>query len=394
MRSPDKFVPPSRVLAVGPVSKNTVDSAIEVAYETQQQIMLIASRGQVDRRDLGPGYVEGWSTETFVEYVRVRDPEHRILICRDHGGPWQNSAEIQVGLNEAEALASALASLKADVDAGFCVLCIDTSVSPSGEVSLSDALERLITLYEQVAAYALEAARPVAFEIGLEGQRPEVHQSEEFEFYLALVLEELDSRCLPRPHYVVAQTGTKVTETRNTGMITQPEQREEVRCKLRALNRICETYGVALKAHNCDYLDDDNWKLLAATNIAGANVAPQYGVIETRALLQILDLHGLWESRDRFLQLAHESNQWCKWMASPTIASDREKAIIAGHYVFSMPEVVEIRESLARHLHGGISSLDTELKAVIKTAMYRHLRHFCGLVNSNAILSSADGANL
>jgi hypothetical protein len=368
--------PQCRGVAVGTVSKNVVDSAIEVAYETRRPVMLIASRRQLDRREIGLGYVERWSTETFADYVRSRDPENRILICRDHGGPWQHPAEVEAGLDETEGLASALASFKADIDAGFCILHIDTSMDPSGEASLSAALERLVTLYEQVAAYALAAKKSIGFEIELEDQQPQVHPPEEFETQLSVVLNEVDRRHLPKPQYVVAQTGTKVMETGNVGRIVDAAQRVEVRHKLQALTKICRTYGVALKAHNCDYLDDDSWKLLADAYVAGANVAPEYGVIETRAFLQMLEVHGLWESRDRFLQVAYESNKWRKWVTSPTSASDYQKAIIAGHYVFSAPQVIEIRRLLARRLHGRISSLDTQLKAKIKAAMYRHLRHF------------------
>ncbi len=60
--------------------------------------MLIASRRQIDSREMGSGYVNNWTTEEFARYVMNRDKKGRIILSRDHGGPWQNSREAASGM--------------------------------------------------------------------------------------------------------------------------------------------------------------------------------------------------------------------------------------------------------------------------------------------------------
>ena len=49
------------------MSRNGVHAAIRLAYRHQRPVMLIASRSQIECTELGGGYVEGWSTETFTQ---------------------------------------------------------------------------------------------------------------------------------------------------------------------------------------------------------------------------------------------------------------------------------------------------------------------------------------
>ena len=68
-------------LHIGPMSKNVVDSIIELNVESGKNIGLIPSRRQID---VGGGYANNWTTKSFFEYV-----EGKALITRDHGGPNQ-----------------------------------------------------------------------------------------------------------------------------------------------------------------------------------------------------------------------------------------------------------------------------------------------------------------
>jgi hypothetical protein len=81
------------MLGVGPMSKNCVDATIELANTYEIPIMMIASRRQIDSEDFGGGYVNNWSTERFAEYVIDRDKKGKIILARDHGGPWQSEIE-------------------------------------------------------------------------------------------------------------------------------------------------------------------------------------------------------------------------------------------------------------------------------------------------------------
>ena len=67
-------------LFIGPMSKEIVDAVIDYPAP----LGLIPSRRQVDHES---GYVNGWVTETFCEYVRSRTDN--VLLVRDHCGPNQ-----------------------------------------------------------------------------------------------------------------------------------------------------------------------------------------------------------------------------------------------------------------------------------------------------------------
>src|SRR5919109_2793491 len=349
-------------IGVGVVSRQVVDAALEVAAETDREILLIASRRQVDDPRIGRGYVEGWTTSRFARYVRSRDPDGRVKLCRDHGGPWQHANELR--LPEEAALESALRSLRADVDAGFDLLHIDTSCGPAGDVPDDVAGARLIALYEQIARYADARGRHVDFEIGLEQQEQAVGCPAALGTPLRSVLGELDRPGLPRPRFVVAQTGTNVVETRKVGEITEAEP-DDVADRLHALVAVCDEHGVALKAHNCDYLDAGSWELLARSRVGAANVAPEYGVAQTRTFLDLLRARGLHGPRLRFLHLAYTSERWRKWLATPPTASRYERAGLAGHYVFSHPEVAAV-----------VRPLEARLKDAVKRVIERHLDQF------------------
>src|SRR5207248_1640171 len=269
-RRPERLRPSRSApgIGVGVVSRQVVDAAVEVAAETDREVMLVASRRQVDDARLGGGYVEGWTTACFARYVRSHDPDRRVKLCRDHGGPWQHANELR--LSEQAALESALRSLRADVDAGFDLLHIDTSCEPA-----------------------------------------------------------------------------------------------DVADRLHALVAVCDEYGVALKAHNCDYLDAGSWQLLARSRVGAANVAPEYGVAQTRSFLELLRARGLHGPRIRFLELAYRSERWQKWLANPPTASPYERAVLAGHYVFSHPEVAAV----LRPLHA-------RLEDAVKNVIERHLDQF------------------
>ena len=80
---------------------------------------LIASRRQIDSEEFGCGYVNNWSTKEYSKYVIEKDKKGKILLARDHGGPWQHPNEIQHNLSLREAMESAKKSYLADIEADF-----------------------------------------------------------------------------------------------------------------------------------------------------------------------------------------------------------------------------------------------------------------------------------
>ena len=69
------------LLCVGPMSKNCVDAAIEIANENNIPIILIASRRQIDSKEFGGGYVNNWVTDEYAKYVRSKDKKNNIILA-------------------------------------------------------------------------------------------------------------------------------------------------------------------------------------------------------------------------------------------------------------------------------------------------------------------------
>ena len=63
-------------------------------------------------------------------------------------------------------------------------------------------------------------------------------------------------------------------------------------------------------------------------------------------------------------------------MIKDSKASDYEKAIISGHYVFSEKKFLEIKEDLERILKKNNQNLDKILKKEIKKSILRYLYNF------------------
>ncbi|GAA1982642.1 class II D-tagatose-bisphosphate aldolase, non-catalytic subunit [Nocardiopsis rhodophaea] len=357
---------PSR-LGVGPMSKNAVDAAIRVAYRRRRRLMLIPSRRQVEAAEQGGGYVEGWTTESFSEYVRSHDPDNLILLCRDHGGPYQNPGEKQQRYALGEAMKSAAQSYEVDIRQGFDLLHVDTSVDLEGIAAVEVAIDRAVDLYGRVVELAHSLGRNTLFEIGFEDQGGDTNDPAEFAEQVGTVLERLKAARLPKPTFIVAQTATKVMETRNVGGLTLAPF--AVATTVHELARVTRRHGVALKAHNCDYLDRDQLGYLNAAGVDALNVAPEFGVAETRAFLRMLEELNLPVQRERFLEAAYDSGSWKKWMHPQTTATDTDRAVIAGHYIFATETFQALKET-ARHAarQRGID-LDARLRIAVEHAI-------------------------
>ena len=126
---------------------------------------------------------------------------------------------------------------------------------------------------------------------------------------------------LPNPSFVVIQCGTRVMETRNVGSFDSPVRvANEIPAEIQLpkMIEICNRYGIFMKAHNTDYLTDEALQWHPKLGIHAANVAPEYGVAETRMLVHTLENNGLSHLAERFLRLAYDSKKWDKWMLKNT----------------------------------------------------------------------------
>ena len=367
------------LLGVGPMSLNCVDAAIELANEFEAPLLLIASRRQIDAEEFGGGYVNNWTTQEFANYVIDHDQKGKILLARDHGGPWQSTKEVTENLSLRRAMDSAKLSYLRDLEAGFQVLHIDPSVDIHSEPNVDEILDRVFELYEYCWAHALRLGREVIFEVGTEEQSGSTNTQEELDYTLNELLKFCNKNNLPQPSFVVIQTGTRVMETRNVGSFDTPLRvSNELPAEIQVpkMIEICNRYGIMMKEHNTDYLSDEALQWHPRLGIHAANVAPEFGVAETLALVNILEKNNLQKLSDEFLKLSYDSKKWEKWMLEDTTASDRDRSIISGHYVFSKLECEELKGKARNELIKKNIDLDAYLKREVKRSIFRYMKNF------------------
>ena len=369
----------STLLGVGPMSQNCVEATIELSNDYEKPLMLIASRRQIDSKEFGGGYVNNWSTEEFADFVTNYDKKGKVILARDHGGPWQNPLEIEENLSLSQAMDSSKRSYAADIKAGFQIIHIDPSVDIHGKPDIDEVLDRIFELYEFCWNYAKSIGKKILFEIGTEEQSGSTNSQEELDYTLNTVQQFCKLNKIDFPMFVVMQTGTRVMETTNIGSydknIRVPYE-VPAEIQIPKMIDLCNKYDIYMKVHNTDYLSDEGLKWYPRLGLHAANVAPEFGVAETRSLIKILNDHSLTKLSDRFLQISFDSGKWKKWMLEDTTASDFDKSIISGHYVFSDPDCREVLNEASILLQRKNVDLKSELKNHIKASIFRYMNNF------------------
>lgn len=361
------------ILGIGPMSKNCVQATLELSKENDYPVMFIASRNQVDADELGGGYVNGWNQFTFAEAVQeVADKigyDNLCYLCRDHGGPWQRDKERNDHLPTDLAMELGKKSYVADIEAGFDLLMIDPTKDPfevGKVIPLDTVLERTVELIEFCENERKARNLPeIGYEVGTEETNGGLTSTETYETFILRLQEELGKRGLPMPTFIVGQTGTLTRKTEQVGHFNFKNALD--------LSQMAKKYGVGLKEHNGDYLDDVTLLEHIPSHITATNVAPQYGTEETRAYLNLAKVeerlleNGLITeaSKTREVLLVHaiKSERWRKWMVGEQkdltveqiLAGDQtlqeEILDIAGHYTFNddavKAEIAKLYENLS-----------------------------------------------
>ena len=282
-------------------------------------------------------------------------------------------------LNVSDSMKSAKKSFETDILSGFDFIHIDPSIPIQNEnLTIEQILSRLFELYGYTYEFAKQNNRNIEFELGTEEQNGYAQDLEKFEYFLNEVQKFCIKNKVTKPTFVVAQTGTKVMEMQNIGIFgsnLNESKKISLNILLKTLE-ICNKFDVLLKEHNTDYLSDEALALRPIIGIHASNVAPEFGVIETKALLYILKMFGYDEEINFFIQTALNSNKWKKWMLKNSKATDIDKAIICGHYIFANESIKNMRDKVSRELIVKNIDLDNYLKRIIKQAMTRYIRLF------------------
>lgn len=362
------------LLGIGPMSSNLLQASFELARDYDFPLMFIASRNQVDADELGGGYVNGWDQKRFHDDIRKIANQVSFdglyYLCRDHGGPWQRDNERNAHLCEEEAMKLARQSYLADIENGFDLLMIDPTKDPfeiGKVIPLDVVLKRTVDLIAYCEKERTRLGLPeIGYEVGTEETNGGLTSTEKYHEFIEKLEKELQAKGLPMPTFIVGQTGTLTRKTEQVGTYHFQNAYN--------LAAMAKKYGVGLKEHNADYLDDVTLLEHIPANVTASNVAPQYGTEETRAYLKLCDVEdilkkeGLVENasdvRNTLLVKAIKTERWRKWMIGEQrnlqvdeILKDKELSLdildIAGHYAFNDADVKReldiLYKNLAKH---------------------------------------------
>ena len=366
------------LLGVGPMSKNCIDASIEISNEHDVPLMLIASRRQIDSTQSGGGYVNNWTTEKFSEYVKTHDKNKNIILCRDHGGPWQNDYEKNDKLDLSEAMESAKKSFLTDIKSDFQIIHIDPTIDIHSKISTEQIFERVFNLYEYCDTVSKKLNKKIVFEISLGKEDGGFDSYEEIKH----VISKMESFCskmnFPLPYFLVVRTGNHVMELQNVGSfesIFLDKKQTTYKTNLLKIIELCNKHQIRIKEHNTDYLSDKALQIHPEIGIHAANVAPEFAVVETRAFLSLLKKNQLETELEKFIDISYSSKKWEKWMLSDSKLGKQEKAIISGHYIFGKNEFIDLKNDVERKISLK-NTLDSHLKLEVKKSIIRYLNLF------------------
>lgn len=360
------------LLGVGPMSKNCVDVVIDLANQYDVPIMLIASRRQIESAEFGSGYVNNWSTEEFSKYVNQKDLKHNVILCRDHGGPYQNENEQNISFKET--MDNAKKSFYVDIESNFKILHIDPSNNLTLDISLDKMLERIFELYEYCYEIAKKLKKEIFIEVSIGKEDGGTSTLSEIKYAVSKIEHFCNQKNLPLPLFLVVRTGNHVMETKNVGIYEDLlcKKISDQKLKFKEIIDFCNSKKIMIKVHNGDYLSNSALQSHPEFGFHAVNIAPEFGVIETKTMLSWLSKNGLEETKEKFLDIAYESQKWKKWMLKNSLSEKNDKAIIAGHYVLSYDRFkTEILTQIENK-----TELEYSLKNEIKTGITRYLHNF------------------
>lgn len=312
---------------IGPMSKNVVDVVMQANKEFP--VALIPSRRQIEANR---GYVNNWDTINFRNYVKGSNPN--IILCRDHAGPNQGPYDF----NE---------SLKVD-----CMTMDIIHIDPFKTVdTIKEAAEKTCLMI----ANCYKNNPRMQYEIGTE-EAIFKYEPEDLQNFLSLVKQGTTPEEFSQIKYAVVQSGTglDLPAGENTGMFDSD--------RLLRFIGIVKLWGLLSKEHNGDFLTIDNGiQRRFELGLDAINIAPEFGRLETSVLIREFMSTGRYDLLDRFYRFCRDSKKWDKWTAGRSLTIE-EMTMAAGHYIFSTPEVKDLKSR--------IPEIDTIIRKHLKDRLY------------------------
>ena len=168
-------------------------------------------------------------------------------------------------------------------------------------------------------------------------------------------------------------------ETRNIGTFESLVRiKNEIPAEIQIfkIKEICKKYKVYFKQHNTDYLSDESLNWHPKLGIHAANVAPEFGVAETRNLLNLMKKYKMLNLYDEFIDLCAKSNKWKKWKIDGSKLNDYQKTIICGHYLYSSEKGKAIIDETKSRLIKKNINYQNLAKKIVKKSILRYMNCF------------------
>jgi hypothetical protein len=303
-----------------PMSRQIVDSVIELQSD---RFGLLPTRRQID---YDGGYVNGWDTTTFYEYVRSKSD---IVLERDHSGPNQGKMDDDGYI-----------SYKNDTKY-FDIIHIDPWKITGNTKSIG------IAQTFDVMNYLYIVNSNIRYEIFTEEAIIRIEHFELnniLEFFSANLKEEVFANI----EFVVIQSGVRLdlVNMKNSGHFDLE--------RLKSMVSVCKKFDKKTKEHNGDYLTNDELELRFNYGVDSLNIGPEIAQIQTLTYLE----HMSETQIDEFYQICLNSKKWERWVKPDFDINDKRTLIqVCGHYCYDLYELPNIDSIIKEKIQNKLNSL-------------------------------------
>ena len=307
-------------LCIGPMSINVIDAICDYSNKNNKNIMLIASRNQIECEELGEGYVNNFSTKRYATYVNKKNKNNNVILCRDHTGPFLSDKENKISLKES--IERTKISIKNDIISNFKFIHIDTSMCKKKYEVAEELIDYSISISNKYS-------KKIYFEFGTEEHGVEIALKKFRE-------DILFAKKFKNIKFVVGQTGSLCKEIYQVGSFNYLNTQRMI--------NIAKKENILLKEHNGDYLSKSDILLRKKSKLGSINVAPQFGVEETKSLYFLANVHDEHQRLRKFERYVLRKGKWKKWSYGNT--TDHIKFLSSGHYYFNSSNYNELVTAL------------------------------------------------
>jgi hypothetical protein len=302
------------------MSKQIVDSVIELQSD---RFGLLPTRRQID---YDGGYVNGWDTTTFYEYVRSKSD---IVLERDHSGPNQGKSDDDGYI-----------SYKHDTNY-FDIIHIDPwkITGNDKKIGVTQTVNSMTNLYH---------INPnLKYEILTEET---IIRIEDFELnsILTFLNNNLKEEIFSNIEFVVIQSGVELdlVNMKNSGHFNLQ--------RLKSMVDICKRFDKKTKEHNGDYLTNEELEIRFDNGVDSLNIGPEIAQIQTLTYLEHMNKTQI----NEFYQICFDSKQWEKWVKNDFDINDKHKLIqVCGHYCYDLYELPNIDSIIKEKIQNKLNSL-------------------------------------